>query len=100
MPLGSGSEIDWPEVVDLKKRLDITSEGVWDDQLQVKLDAAIAQIKLKVGEWDEMVDEPDDALASAALELAVEMASVEPAIISARKSEQLLLGHRRRFGIA
>ena len=98
MPLG-GSDLDWPELEDLKQRLDITSED-WDGQLEVKLAAAIAQIKEKVGLWDEMVDMPDEALASAALELAVEMSSTEPAILAARKSEQLLYGHRRRIGIA
>lgn len=99
MPLGLGSDLDWPELSDLKLRLDITSDD-YDGQLDVLLAAAIAQIKEKVGLWDEMVDMPDEALAAAALQRAFEMASTDASVIEARKSEQLLFGHRRRFGVA
>lgn len=90
---------DWPELEDLKLRLDVTSTD-YDEQLTQLLNAAIAMVKVKVGLWDEMVDSPDEALAAAALQLAFEMGSTDATILSARKSEQLLFGHRRRFGVA
>ena len=90
----------WPTTAELKQRLDITSDD-WDDHMARLLEAAIAWVKAKVGDWNEDTDEPDDALAQSALERAVEQATTSdiPGIAVARKSESLLYGHRRRFGI-
>lgn len=91
----------WPTADELKQRLDITSTD-WDDHMDRLIAQAIAWVKVKVGDWNEDLDEPDDALAQAALERAVEQATTgdTPAGVPlARKSESLLYGHRRRFGI-
>jgi hypothetical protein len=88
----------WPTVEELKQRLDITSED-WDDQLGRVLAASIEETKLRVGDWVEGVDVPDDALVQSALERAVEYGSIgEGAAVV--KSRQLLYGHRKRFGTA
>ena len=94
---------DWPDLDELKQRLDVTSED-WDgddddSRLTRVLAAAIAQTKLRVGSWVEGVDNPDEALAQSALELAVEWSSTgTPAEYP--NSERLLYGRRRRFGTA
>jgi len=108
---------EWPVLEELKQRLNVESDE-WDGEstsgdddetrLSRLLAAAIAWAKEKRGEWDEDVDEPTATLAQAALERAVELAtdalppsgkdrfgnSITP------KSEQLLFGQRRRFGVA
>ena len=91
----------WPTTAELKQRLNIESDD-WDDHMDRLLEAAVQWVKAKVGDWNEDTDEADDALAQAALERAVEQATTGdiPAGVSvARKSESLLYGHRRRFGI-
>ena len=90
----------WPTATDLKRRLDITSAD-WDDDMDRLIESGIRWVKVKVGDWNEDTDEPDDALAQSALERAVEQATTSdiPGIAVARKSESLLYGHRRRFGI-
>jgi hypothetical protein len=94
---------DWPDAEELKQVLDITSED-WDDTVDRVLAAAIAQVKLDVGRWDEYEDEPDEKLAQAALRMGE--------LISSRPTEptsdlgadpayrSLIKGHRRVFGIA
>ena len=99
MPLGGGSDLDWPTLDELKVLLDVTTDA-HDGQLEAFLDAAIAQTKTKRGNWDEMVDLPDAALAGSALMRAFELASTDATILDARKSEQLLYDHRTRFPIA
>lgn len=96
----SGGAVTWPTLDELKQRLDVTSTD-WDDQLDRVLAAAIANTKIRLGDWDEDLDEPDEAIAQSALELAVETAQNGEAAISAirSKSNALLYGHRRRFGI-
>lgn len=92
--------VNWPTVDELKSRLDITSDD-WDVQLARLLEACIDEIKAKVGNWDESVDSPDEALSQAALELAVESGmSGESAQPLGSKSNHLLYGHRRRWGTA
>jgi hypothetical protein len=88
----------WPTVNELKTRLDITSND-WDSQLTRLLAAAIAETKLRVGDWVEGVDTPDDALAQSALERAVAYGMTGEDAASP-KADRLLIGHRRRFGIA
>jgi hypothetical protein len=100
MVLGGDSDLDWPSLDDLKTLLDVTSTDAHDGQLQAFLDAAIAQTKTKRGNWDEMTDLPDAALAASALMRAYELASADATVIEARKSEQLLYDHRTRFGMA
>lgn len=100
MGFGGGSDLEWPELDDLKRRLDITADpSEHDGELEVILAAAIAQIKLQVGNWDEMVDTPNEQLAEAALDRAVELGADVLPPRNERKSEQLLMGQRRRFGI-
>lgn len=88
----------WPTAEELKQRLDITSDD-WDGHMDRLISSGIAWVKTKVGDWDEAYDVPVEALAQAALERAVELATNgenAPAV----KSEEQLFGHRRRFAIA
>lgn len=94
---------DWPDLDELKLRLDITSED-HDDTLDKDLAAGIAAVKLDVGRWDEYTDEPDESLSLAALRAAeliatrpeapADVVATDPAYL------RLLKGHRRRFGFA
>jgi hypothetical protein len=97
--VSSGGEGEWPTLDELKKVLNVTSDD-WDHQLGRTLDAGIAQVKSDVGDWDEEVDEPDDALATAAL-VKAEMASNTTTAreVLQGRYDLLMKGHRRRFGI-
>lgn len=101
--MSSGGEGEWPTVDELKKSVDMPNDD-FDPQLDRILEAAIEQTKLEVGDWDEVVDEPDQALALYALQLAQRMAaapSQAPRVIARDVDlERLMKGHRRRFGIA
>ncbi len=99
----------WPELDELKQVLDVTSDD-WDGdgyedltRLSRLLAAAIARVKIDVGHWDEYEDEPDDALAQAALRMA-ELMALRPEAAEAALADptyaRLLKGHRRVFGIA
>ncbi len=97
----------WPELDELKQVLDVTSpdwDGDLDDtRLTRLLSAAIARVKMDVGDWDEDVDSPDDALSQAALRMAELMAlrpEVAPAALGDPTYARLLKGHRRVFGVA
>lgn len=92
---------DWPEVDQLKQKLDVTS-GDWDDHMDSILASAIEQVQKDVGEE---VEEPSESLALAALTLAVYLGSTdgEADMASARRNpkyQRLLKGQRVRFGIA
>lgn len=94
--------VDWPTLEELKQRLDVTSTD-WDGDSDVTrltrlLDAAIAHTKARKGDWVEDYDQPDEALAQSALELAIEYASTGE-VPASPKSKALLYGQRRRFGI-
>lgn len=101
--MSSGGEGEWPTVDELQKSLDVPNDE-WEPQLERHLDSAIEQVKLDVGDWDEVVDEPDASLAQAALLLAIRIArdpSEAPRVLSRDAGyERLLKGHRRRFSIA
>ena len=93
---------DWPGPDEVKQVLDITSED-WDDTLDRVLASAISRVKMDVGGWDDAVDEPDDALAQAALRMAELLALRPEAAAQARTDPTyaaLLKGHRRRFAVA
>lgn len=102
---------DWPELPELKQKLDINSTD-WDEHLERILAGAIEQVQIDVGED---VDEPTSSLAAAALLLAVDIGSTEgegmsqvrdiavAALNSSSrlpKYQRLLKGHRMRFGVA
>ncbi len=98
----------WPQLDELKQRLDITSED-WDGEAEYEdetrlsrlLTAAIQWVKDRVGEWDEDEDEPTAAMAQSALERAVELASDSPVNADdTPRSEDMLFGQRRSFGIS
>jgi hypothetical protein len=106
MSFGGESDIGWPEVDDLKRRLNVLDISIHDTEMAVILAAAIDWVKNKVGEWDELTDAPNETLAEAALMRAVELGSEgsEQQVDrfgnrSISKAEQLLYGQRRRFGI-
>jgi hypothetical protein len=93
---------DWPDTDELQQVLNITSDD-WDVTLDRVRSAAISKVKRDVGLWDELVDEPDDALAQAALRMA-EMISERPTtpivhLANDPAYQSLLSGHRRSFGI-
>lgn len=94
---------DWPDLDELKLVLDVTSTD-HDDTLERNLAAAISKVKLDVGTWDEDTDEPDDALAAAALRMA-ELLSLRPGAQPDSHDmdptyQREIYGHRRAFGIA
>jgi hypothetical protein len=109
----------WPELDELKQVLDITSDD-WDGESIVEdttrltrlLAAAIAKVKLDVGDWDEYEDQPDEMLSQAALRMAELLAAradgpvslrLAPALIGSATDPtylRLLFGHRRSFGVA
>lgn len=98
----SGADIDWPLTAELKQLLDV-SGNEWDDEFDRQVEAAIAQVKLDVGDWDEMTDAPDESLAHAAIRLAVLLRANEApseSLSNDRVYQRLLKGHRRRFPIA
>jgi|SoimicmetaTmtLPC_FD_contig_41_6628455_length_2861_multi_4_in_0_out_0_3 hypothetical protein len=106
--------IDWPQLDELKQVLDLGDTEAWDGdatsgdsltRLSRLLAAAIDRVKLDVGDWDEDVDEPDEALSQAALRMAIKMAE-RPELTNGVQLvidpvyQSLLYGHRRSFGIA
>ncbi len=103
--------LDWPKLDELKQVLDVESDD-WDGEandyggetrLTRLLAAAIARVKLDVGDWDEYVDVPDDALSQAALRMA-ELMALRPGTAAGMSADptyqRLLYGHRRTFGLA
>jgi len=107
--------IEWPDVKEFKQYLDVTGtewDGVEDDsdgssltRLSRALAAAIAYVKADVGDWDELVDEPDVQLAEAAMAAAIKFATLKRQVaVTAIRQDPVYLatirGHRRRFAIA
>jgi hypothetical protein len=107
---GSGSgtgTVYWPELDELKQVLDVTSDD-WDGDLDNTrltrlLAAAIVKVKLDVGDWDDLVDVPDESLAQAALRMA-ELLALRPEVAADAVADptyrRLMFGHRRKWGIA
>ena len=97
----------WPDLTALKESLDV-SGSEWDGEhhLAGVLAAAIAQVKLDVGDWDDTSDAPDDSLSRAAHLLAIRIAKapsearVPVEAANDPDYQRLLKGHRRRFAIA
>jgi hypothetical protein len=111
-----GIVIEWPALDELKQVLDTGETDVWDGtsdsglpetRLSRLLEAAIAYVKGEVGDWDELVDYPDERLAQAALRMA-ELLALKPEASSAGPSNvsgdlvyrALMTGKHRRFGFS
>jgi formiminotetrahydrofolate cyclodeaminase len=97
--------MSWPTLEELKQTLDVTTDD-WDgaSHLQGVLDAAIENVKLDVGDWDDETDVADAKLSRAAMLLAVRIAKApSQAPSDAARSDpdyaHLLKGRRRRFAI-
>lgn len=96
----------WPTLAALKQTLDVTNDD-WDSEQHLEgiRQAAVEQVKLDVGDWDDIADEPDASLSRAAHLLAVRIAKAPAeAPIAAEAAgdpayQRLLKGHRRRFAI-
>ncbi len=95
---------DWPTADELKQVVNLVDNDDWDTTIDRVLASAIAKVKHDVGLWDELVDEPDDALSQAALRMA-EMISERPGAPMKVLGQDaayraLLFGHRKRFAVA
>jgi hypothetical protein len=99
--------VAWPTLAQLKQRLNVDSDD-WDTQLARVLASAITVTKSRIGTWDEDFDQPDEAISQSSLELSVEFAQTDESlrvirgtdqIVDTSKSQRLLYGKRRRFGI-
>jgi hypothetical protein len=105
---------DWPSLDELKQWRDVTgsewdgtgdeSDGGGESRFSRELAAAIAIVKLDVGDWDELTDLPDAQLGEAAMRMAVLLranAGESTALLRDDPQYQACLkGHRRRFAIA
>lgn len=98
MPIGGESDVTWPSIDDLRQIADVP-EG-HDAILEAVLAAAIDETKAKRGNWDELADAPDEALAASALMRAFELVSDQYIPLGERKSDDLLVGKRERFPLA
>jgi hypothetical protein len=95
---------EWPGTEELTQLLNLGEDGEenWGDTLDRALAAAIDRVKLEVGNWDEYEDEPDEALAHAALRMA-ELIMIRPEASDLSRDptyQRLLYGHRRTLGVA
>ena len=96
---------DWPDLALLTQVLDLNEDpATWEDKLSGDLAAAISLVKDRVGIWDDAEDEPDEALANAALRAAVVMQTnvtdPERTIDADPIFQGHMAGHRRRFSFA
>lgn len=93
----------WPTLAELKKIIDVDpNSDDFDVTIQRQLDAAIALVKAQVGEWDELIDVPDDQLSGAALRAAylLSLKETPTAIVLDQVFMTYMSGHHRRFAIA
>lgn len=103
----------WPELDEVKQLLDIGPEELtaWDGddeygettRLSRLIEAAVAYVKFRIGDWDELLDVPTPNQAQAALrmiELLAQRPEATPQTVHDRTFERLLVGSRRRFGVA
>lgn len=107
--------IDWPSLDELKQVLDVDSD-VWDGaassgegptRLSRLLEAAIARVRLDIGNWDDATDWPDAQLAQAAVQMAYllspksgNLAAAAAAAANDPVYQALLFGHRRKFSVS
>lgn len=98
------SECTWPTLAEFRTLLDVDPDStVHDSDIGAMLSSAIAQVKVDVGAWDELMDQPDCALKAAALRMAWLMAQSPQAAVGASTDPTYarhLRGHRRRFAIS
>lgn len=92
---------DWPDAMELKQVLDVTTEA-FDETLYRVMAAGIAKVKADRGGWDDAVDVPDDNMAQAALRMAELLALRPEAAADTIKDptyNRLMTGRRRVFGV-
>jgi hypothetical protein len=98
----------WPTLDELKQWRDVTGSE-WDgaadsSHFTRELAAAVAQVKIDIGEWVEDYDTPDASLGEAAMRMAVLIranAEIPTTLLSSDPVYQRCLkGHRKRFAIA
>lgn len=95
--------ITWPSVDELKKIVDVDpNSDEFDVTLARQMAAGIALVKSQVGEWDEIIDVPDDQLSGAALRAAylLSLKETPTAIVRDQVFMTYMTGHHRRFAIA
>lgn len=94
---------DWPDTAELAQVLNVDNVDDWATTLDRVMASAISKVKGDRGDWDELVDEPDERLAQAALRMG-ELISQRPEAASEPSTDpaylNLLSGKRRRFGVA
>lgn len=93
----------WPLVDELKKIVDVDpNSDEFDVTLARQMAAGIAFVKQQVGEWDELIDCPDDQLSGAALRAAylLSLKETPTAIVLDQVFMTYMSGHHRRFAIA
>lgn len=93
----------WPTLAEVKLIVDVDEGSTdFDTTIQRQLDTAIALVKDQVGQWDDVMDLPDDNLAGAALRAAYLLSLKESpaAILTDTVFDTYMTGRRRRFSIA
>jgi len=93
----------WPTVDELKKIVDVDpNSDAFDVTLERQMAAGIALVKDQVGQWDEVIDTPDDMLSGAALRAAylLSLRETPAAIVRDQVFSTYMSGHHRRFAIA
>lgn len=93
----------WPTSDELKKLVDVDPEShEFDVTINRQMAAGIALVKDQVGEWDDLIDVPDDGLSGAALRAAylLSLKETPTAIVRDQVFMTYMAGHHRRFAIA
>lgn len=93
----------WPTLDEFKKIVNLDPDtDMFDVTAQRQLDAAIGLVKAQVGEWDELIDCPNDQLSGAALRAAYLLSLRESpaAIVNDQVFMTCMTGQHRRFAIA
>ncbi len=93
----------WPTVDELRKIVDVDPDShAFDVTLARQMAAGIQIVKDEVGNWDDVIDVPDDQLAGAALRAAFLLSLREsPAsIVTDREFATYMHGKHRRFAIS
>lgn len=93
----------WPTVEELRLIVNVDPDSTeFDVTLARQMAAGIALVKQQVGQWDELIDCPDDQLSGAALRAAYLLSLKEspPEIVRDAVFATYMHGHHRRFAIA